>query len=406
MISTAHSDQASSLTGRLESTTDRTGSPGGNLLLVANFAPGAGYAWWLMQRYWLELADLAEERGARAFLAYPEPGDLPGVITESSIEVVWHRFNTEGARDTIASAKLTRQLRIRNVYLTDRSFFDPAYLALRAAGVRRIINHDHTPGDRPRIEGFQGTVKSFRNRLPGLHVDHWIALSPLMRTRAIQNGCIPPHRISVVPNGIEPINRRPGAAAEVRSMFGLRAEAKVVVTVGRAHPYKRIDFAVRLAASVRDTRPDLLVTFLFIGAGPDLPRLKALACDLELEPGRFIFAGGRTDVRSILPGCDVALHPSRGEGFSLAILEYLSAGLPTLVPDVPSVAQIIQPGVTGAIYPDNDLGAARRMLLRMIDHEEERRRMGEFAAELIRNKYTLDDACLKLRSIVAEALWT
>jgi glycosyltransferase involved in cell wall biosynthesis len=378
----------------------------GNLLLVGNYAPGTGYAWWLMQRYWLEIADLANRMGLSTYLAYPEEGPLPTAITRSTIEVLWRSFDTTDAGGIARAVGLLRRLRIRNIYLTDRAFFSPAYLAFRAAGVRRIINHDHTPGDRPRIDGLRGALKGLRNRLPAMRVDQWIALSPLMRTRAIENGRIPPDRVVVVPNGIDPIERWSGAAESVRSTFGLAPDARVVVTVGRAHPYKRIDFVLRLARRVTDSRPNAAVTFLYIGDGPDMHRLKSIAEGLELRSPRVVFAGHRADVRTILPGCDVALHPSQGEGFSLAILEYLSAGLPTLVPDIPSVAQIIEPDQTGFIYRDDDLGDAEQRLLWLLDHDEARERMGDSAAAFVKREHGLDHASSCLRSVVRQHLWT
>jgi glycosyltransferase involved in cell wall biosynthesis len=185
----------------------------------------------------------------------------------------------------------------------------------------------------------------------------------------------------------------------------LAPDARVVVTVGRAHPYKRIDFVLRLARRVADARPDAAVTFLYVGDGPDMDRLKAMAADLDLRSPRFLFAGHRTDVRAILPGCDVALHPSKGEGFSLAILEYLSAGLPTLVPDIPSVAQSIEPDHTGFRYRDDNLGDAEQRLLWLLDNDEERCRMAEAAVGFVNRHHTLDRACSVLRSTIGDRLW-
>lgn len=376
----------------------------GNVLLVGNYAPGTGYAWWLMQRYWLEIAELAHRRGLSTYLAYPEEGPLPPAISRSPIEVLWQPFRTRGAPHARALS-LLRRLRIRNIYFTDRAFFSPAYLAFRAAGVRRIINHDHTPGDRPPIDGVRGASKGLRNRLPALGVDQWIALSPLMRDRAIDNGRIPPDRVVVVPNGIDPIERSPHAGKSVRSTFGLAPDARIVVTVGRADPYKRIDFVLRLARRVADARPGAAVTFLYVGDGPDMERLEALAADLDLKAPRFVFAGHRADVRDILPGCDVALHASKGEGFSLAILEYLSAGLPTLVPSIPSVAQSIEPNDTGLVYRDGDLKDAEQHLLWLLDHDEARDRMGDSAAAFVEREHHLARASACLRSVVGEHLW-
>lgn len=366
-----------------------------NILLVANYAPSVDYAWWLMEHFWVEIATLAEAAGARTFLAYPVQGAVPDKIQSSAIEPIVCPIPKTSTRGLLRACRLIRRLRIRALYLTDRSYWDPTYLAFRATGVRRIVNHDHTPGDRPMRSGPTAILKSTRNRIPGMHADHWIALSDLMKERAVGNVLIPPRRVSVVPNGIVPIEPSGDEPGFVRRHFALPEDACVVVMVGRAHPYKRVDFMVRVAATVQKRSPQSSLCFIHVGDGPQLEGLRDLARSLGASPPRMVFAGHRSDVRTILPGCDIALHPSRGEGFSLAILEYMSAGLATVVPDVPSVAQAIDHKRTGIVYPDGDLDAAVRKLLLLENDDERRRALGRAASAVVDRKYSLE-VCTKI----------
>lgn len=360
-----------------------------NILLVANYAPSVGYAWWLMEHFWVEIATLAEAAGARTFLAYPVPGAVPAAIQASGIEPIVCPIPKSSKRGLLRACRLIRRLRIRGMYLTDRSYWDPTYAAFRAAGVRRIVNHDHTPGDRPMRSGATALLKSLRNRLPWMHTDHWIALSELMQKRAVGNVLVPPSRVSVVPNGIVPIEPTGTEPQFVRRQFDLPEDACVVVMVGRAHPYKRVDFLVRAAAAVQHESPASSLSFLHVGDGPQLDDLQGLTRNLGIPPHRMVFAGRRDDVRSILPGCDIALHPSQGEGFSLAILEYMSAGLATVVPDVPSVAQAIDHERTGIVYPDGDLQGVVQNLLHLEADVERRRTLGRLASEVVDRRYSL-----------------
>jgi glycosyltransferase involved in cell wall biosynthesis len=112
----------------------------------------------------------------------------------------------------------------------------------------------------------------------------------------------------------------------------LPENASVVVSSGRVHSYKGIAFILRLAAELIVSRGRDDLYFVHLGDGPDMDRYRLMAGDLALH-GRFIFAGRRSDVRSILPSCTVALHASDGEAFSLAILEFMASGLPPVVPN-------------------------------------------------------------------------
>ncbi len=59
-----------------------------------------------------------------------------------------------------------------------------------------------------------------------------------------------------------------------------------------------------------------------------------------------------------MAGCDAAMHPSRGEAMSLAVLEYMCGGLPPVVPSLPSVSVAVEHGVTGLIYKNLDVDSA------------------------------------------------
>jgi len=379
--------------------------PQDHVLLVANYAPDVGYAWWLMQRFWVEIAGLARKHDARTFLAYPREGPTPEHLLEAGIEPLHCDFNDRTATGTRRIMSTIRESGARNLYLTDRAFFDTRYRSFRSAGIRHIVNHDHTPGDRPPVRGPRAIAKRLRNSLPGMQVDHWIALSPLMKERARLNGLIPDDRISIVSNGIDPIAVYPSAREKVLSTFFLPENARVVVTVGRAHPYKRIDFMLQVAREVEQADPDSPLVFLYIGDGPQLDELRTMARELGLSPGRVHLAGHRNDVREILPGCDMALHAARGEGFSLAILEYMSAGLATLVPDIPSVCQAITSGDTGVVYPDADSEYVARKLKELSADGAMRARLGEAAAQTVCKNYTLDRTMEMFRKTIEPQFW-
>jgi glycosyltransferase involved in cell wall biosynthesis len=381
-------------------------SPSRNILLVANYAPDVGYAWWLMEAFWKAAASEAAEHGAQAWVCYPQPGDVPHAILDAGIRPCFMNIHAGGASDVRTTTSWLRKNDISFMYLTDQRYFNPRYAAFRFAGVRRIMNHDHTPGDRPDVSGPKGLIKSARNHLPLMTADHWIAISPLMRQRAIRNGRIPASRVSVVQNGIRPVEPRPGAREEVRRMFDLDPATRIVVSVGRCHPYKRIDFLIDVARHFgRAFETSVPLAFLHLGDGPSLVEWRHEAEALPPDTPRVVFPGRRSDVRDILPGCDFALHPSRGEGFSLAILEYMSAGLVTLVPDVPSVSQAIEHDVSGVIYPSDSPQEAAAWLHELLNTPERMTAMGTAAKQRVTHEFTLDRTMDSFRRTIRSQLW-
>lgn len=362
---------------------------GGNVLMVSHFPSDTAYAWWLMEHFWKTIAELAEQDGSKAFLAFPEINSVSKTILDAPLAAV--TLSLPRARRW-PSAKVRAFLadnEIRTIYFTDSPYLSTQYLAFRILGVAEIIVHDHTAGDRPPVTGLAGVLKAIKNRLPAITADKIFCVSPHMRNRSLRNARIPERRIHVVQNGIEPIKCPVDARSTVRSEFGIAQDEIVMISTGRAHPYKRWDLIVETAAKLRELAPDLRYRFLLVGDGHFMPKLKALVDELDLY-NEVVFCGFRADAHRLICAADIAIHAAKGEGFSLSILEYMSAGLPTIVPDVPSVAQAITHGTDGFIFSDNDPGNAAYYLNELARDAELRSEMSARAKNRVVADFNLE----------------
>jgi glycosyltransferase involved in cell wall biosynthesis len=166
---------------------------------------------------------------------------------------------------------------------------------------------------------------------------------------------------------------------------------------------KRIDFAIEVARHCVEGLCVDDLYFVHCGDGPELDRLRTLAAERGLT-GRFVFAGRRSDVRELLCSSDLALHAARGEAFSLAILEYMGAGLPVLVPDIPTVRQAVRHGETGLVYRDLDIAETGRLVADLCKDPARRSRLGSAAAAEVRMNYSLEAMNETFRRVVAGVL--
>lgn len=374
----------------------------GNVLMVSNYPSETAYAWWLMEQLWITLSEFHNQRGGRAFLAYPQITTVSPTIAAAGIEV--HELaipgtSTAGKKDVTA---FIRGNQIETIYFTDRPWFSIDYARLRWAGVKNILIHDHTPGDRLPITGLRKALKTLRNRLPCVTADYVFCVSPLMRMRNITNGVIPPERCITIQNGIRPLSV-PGDRSEVRAKLGIDQDACVVITTGRAHPYKRFDFVVEVARQLITSNPQLKVVFLLVGDGPALDNLQQQVIADGLEEWVKLL-GYRRDIHNLLFASDIALHAALGEGFSLSIVEYMSAGLPVVVPDIPSVAQGVQDNVNGNIYSWHQPAAATEHIARLVAAPALRRGMGAAGQRLANQSLTLDRTLTTFRASLAKIL--
>ena len=98
------------------------------------------------------------------------------------------------------------------------------------------------------------------------------------------------------------------------------------------------------------------------------------------------------------------MHAATGEGFSLSILEYMSAGLATMVPDTPTVSQAITDRVTGLIYRTDDLDHAVSQLRYLTSDPVLRNRLGQQAKTVVDEEYHIDRCNLRFIKTIKDMI--
>lgn len=360
------------------------------VLLVANYESDVGYAWWLMENFWHVIAAAAAHDGRTCLLAYPRIGVVPETIRSSPLKVVEFRFSCRSWSDVWRGLALIRKHRIRSVYLTDWPYLHWGYLCWRLAGVRWIVLHDHTPGDRPAVAGMRGALKMGLHALRVFSATSYVAVSDYVGQRLQQNARVPASRCVVVTNGIRAFDCNGADRFAVRDRLGIPRESVLIVLVSRATYYKGLDFAVRcLSVVLQDESLRRRVYAVHCGDGPDLNAFGQTAEAAGIAEN-FRFLGLRRDVRDILCAADIAFHPSQGEAMSLAVLEFMCAGLAVLTSNRPSVCTAIDPGVSGITYEHGNVDDAVAKLRSLINDPALRLALGAGAAVSSRLRYTLE----------------
>ena len=366
----------------------RKHAPAGNILMVSNHASDVGYAWWLMENFWAEIANHYAAKGRRSFVVYPRVTTLSERITQAPVEVTELDWHDRSPRAVRRLRDFIRTNHIVIVYLTDAAYFDTLYARLRWWGVKVIVDHDHSGAERPPAKLVTRMIKGTGHRIGIASCDHYIGVSRFIHERFMAHVCVPPSRCSFVINGIEPVVPEERCRRYARDAFGIPDDAVVVVSTGRANRVKGIDFLITCAHTLINERGLRHLWFLHCGDGPDLDEFRQLVTQRGLE-GRFILAGRRDDVRCILQSCDIAIQASVCEAFSLSLIEYLSAGLATLAPAVCGNLEAIENGVTGHLYPSRDAEVVVRLLERLASDPACRAQLGEAARRAAGEHFTL-----------------
>ena len=374
-----------------------------NLLFVANFPPGVGYAWHTIEEVFRGLAIRWKAAGGRVFICYPPGGEAPPErFREAGIQFLEFDYMRAEANPRALGAfvRLLRDRAIDVLYLTDKQSWRPHYPLFRLGGVRRIVVHDRTSGERTRRSGLIGAAKRAWHRIPGLSADVMIGVSEFVAKRLLASGT-PPDRTFVVYNGI-PLERfahpRAGALA---AAIGVPPGAPVVFASGRSHHYKGIDTLLRAAALI-ERRFDQPVHVAYCGDGPALPDFRRTAEELGLR--RFHFLGRRGDVPDLLGSAAVAVVPSHwAEAFGLTVVEAMAAGVPVVASAVGGIPELVDEGVTGLLVPPADPEALATAVERLLRDPAARAAMGAAGREVAHRRFAIDRVVDELFRLVRPA---
>lgn len=154
--------------------------------------------------------------------------------------------------------------------------------------------------------------------------------------------------------------------AAARMSLGCEPGDWVFSTIGRAVPVKGWDVLLQAFRSVLDELPQSRLLLVgSTGAGDERACFESLqrqVAALEVA-GRIGFTGHLTDIAPVLAASDAFVLPSRSEGYSLALLEALTAGLPVVSTRVGIAPEVVIDGRNGFLVDREDAAdLARRML--------------------------------------------
>jgi D-inositol-3-phosphate glycosyltransferase len=190
-----------------------------------------------------------------------------------------------------------------------------------------------------------------------------------------------PHRIEIVPPGVDHQLFTPGDQRAARAEIGV-GDGPVLLFAGRIQPLKGADVAVRTLASLlrTDERPSDRAgprgpapTLLLVG-GPsgvdgdaELARLHHLVAELGLRE-RVTFVPPQPHGRLALyyRAADVCLVPSRSESFGLVALEAAACGTPVVAAAGGGLRTIVDHGASGFLVEGRDPEAYAACVARLL----------------------------------------
>jgi phosphatidylinositol alpha-1,6-mannosyltransferase len=190
--------------------------------------------------------------------------------------------------------------------------------------------------------------------------------------------------ITVVPPGVDTERFVPLTETqrlEARRHFGIADDAELLVSISRLVPRKGFDTAIRAAALLRTSRPDLVLAIA--GGGRDEGRLRQLAEQVK-APVTFLGRVSNDDLPRLYGCADVYAMLCRNrwagleqEGFGIVFLEAAACGVAQVAGHSGGAAEAVDDGITGLVVrtPD-DPRAVATAFEQLLDDPMLRARMG------------------------------
>lgn len=159
--------------------------------------------------------------------------------------------------------------------------------------------------------------------------------------------------------------------AERKRTLGFSEDAFLLLSVGELNRNKNHQAVIRAIADLRETN----ICYAICGRGERKEKLEKLIRRKGLE-GRVKLLGYRKDIEQVLQGADLFLFPSRREGFGMAAVEAMAAGVPLITSDCRGTREYMIQGKTGIIAAGNRPEVFRDAIRQLYENPEIREKMG------------------------------
>ena len=199
-------------------------------------------------------------------------------------------------------------------------------------------------------------------------MDRIVAATPLDRAQMVELYGADPHKIVVIPLGVDLSMFRPIPREQAMAAVGIDLPESycLVLFVGRLDPVKGLDTLLRAMCKLTDLEPELSKRLCLAVIGGDVDEnggdlSEELECldKLKDEVGiqdLVIFLGSRA--QDTLPyyysAAEVCIVPSHYESFGLVALEAMACATPVIASRVGGLQHTVEDGVTGFLVPAGD----------------------------------------------------
>lgn len=287
----------------------------------------------------------------------------------------------------------------------------PFTLPFRITALQRVINdtkvdlvhaHSRVPAFigyyASRIAGipFVTTAHSQYSPHLGSKVMGWgqqvIAVSPMVGHHLQAKLGVSPTKIKVIEEGIDLdyFAERRNFGQKIRADWQIPADYFVFGQVSRLTFLKGQDLLLKALALLQATNwREGKWTAILVGDGSRAKHLQKLTHRLNLTD-KVKFCGEQTDIASYLSAMDMFILTSTREGWGLAAMEAMAAGLPVIMTKCGGISAAVNPDQEAVILEARSVEDLAATMIGLGEDEILRQKIAKAGQEFVRDRYNLD----------------
>jgi L-malate glycosyltransferase len=340
------------------------------------FLLGTHEDWGGASRALLNFARMIDRQRFRPIVVVTRRGSLSQQLEEEGLEYMIWKVHDRGRNllryladvRRAANAFHERGLQVLHSNYGSIGWKPAEILGARLRGIP-IVSHLHIPADNP---------SSFLRYSSAV-----IAVSKYVADNSQTFGV--PKRIIHNLANLE----RFGRGSDLRQELGYAPSDVIITFLGQMIRVKGLEMFADLAARVVDPRARFLL------AGP-LRNTQGAYTEAEIRElvardSRLHYLGFRSDVENLYATSDIMVMPSQWEEpCAMVLFEAAAAGKPIVATATGGTAEILRHGETGFLVERHDIDGMTQCVVRLIEDQQLRIRLGETARRLARTSFAVD----------------
>ena len=273
-------------------------------------------------------------------------------------------------------------------------------LAASSAGVPAILHTFHGHVFHSYFNKTKSKVFIQAERMLARKSDAIIAISAQQKKELVEDFKIAPaDKFRIIPLGFDLdrfVKGREEKRKAFRTEFGLADDVIAIGIIGRLVPVKNHAFFLEGLRHVLSHTTKKIKAFI-IGDGETRAALEAKANVLQISfsteldkthPHPLVFTSWRSDVDVINAGLDIVTLTSVNEGTPVSLIEAQAASKPIVSTRVGGIADIVVEGETALLADVTDNQTYAGHLLRLVEDEELRLRLGENSSRHVLERFS------------------